>query len=208
MNPMDAALRGRRGSGLVWPLTAAMLVGVAAGMALPRPHELARAAQQPPTVQQPLPFPGAQPPPGENATDADAAADEADTEPAPPVATRTFEAPAAMVINFVQAGSTSSFETVMRRLIQSLDASEDPERRAQAAGWTMYRVREPGPNNNVTYVWLLNPAVAGANYAVPQLLNESLPEEVQQLYETYNQSFGVGQAPLNLDPVVLLPESR
>ncbi len=207
MRPMNTGRSSRRGSGSVWPIAVAMLVGVAAGMALPRPFESARAAQPPATGQQaapaPLPFPGAQPPAGAAVPD-----DRAETAPAPPVATQTFDAPAVLVGNFIEAASATGFEALSRRLVQGLAASEDPERRAQAAGWKMYRVRETATNNNTLFLWLLDPAVANANYAVPQLLNEVFPAEVQQLYEQYNQSFGVGQMLLSLDPVVLVEEPR
>lgn len=198
-----------------WTLTAVALAGVAAGMVLPRPLESARAAQpptaaQPPaSVPTPLPFPGAQPPSadGDAPSDDATAADDAETEPAPAIATRTFDAPAAMIINYVQSGSASGFEALTRQMVQALAASEDAEHRALAAGWTMYRVSEPpGPNNNAVYVWLFDPVVEDANYAVAQLLNQVFPEEVQSLYETYMQSFGMGQTPLELEPVVLVDD--
>ena len=149
----------------------------------------------------PAPFPGAPAPDAAPEEDA-----ESTEEPSPPVAVRTFEGPAAMVLNFVQADSANDFESSTRRLVEGLAASEDGEHQAQAAGWTMYRVTEPGPNNNTVYVWFLDPVVEDANYAVPQLLNEVYPAEVQQLYETYMQSFGIGQTPLNLEPVELVAD--
>ena len=198
-----------------WALTAVALAGVAVGMVLPRPLESARAAQPPTEAQQPasapapLPFPGAQPPSadGDAPSDDAAAADEAETEPAPAIATRTFDAPAAMIINYVQSGSGSGFEALTRRMVEALAASEDAEHRALAAGWTMYRVSEPpGPNNNAVYVWLFDPVVADANYAVAQLLNQVFPEEVQSLYESYMRFFGMGQTPLELEPVELVQD--
>lgn len=211
MLSMSTSPSRRLGAGLLLPIAAAMLAGVAVGMALPRPFESVRAAQPPADAQQtapvPLPFPGAQSPATDESAPADdVAAGEPETEPEPPIAMRRFEAPAAMVLNYVQAAGATGFEQNVRQLVQAMAASEDPERQGQAAGWTMYRAREPGPNNNAVYVWLLDPVVTNANYAVPQLLNEAFPEEVQQLYETYNQSFGFGQSFLNLDPVVLVPE--
>lgn len=212
-----------------WPLIAAVLVGMAIGNALPRPAGAVRAVQPPeaaPRSQAPR-FPGAQPPAaGQDAPAGDAAAadeagtdeadedetdedgadeDETDEDEAPPIATRTFEDPAGLVMNFVAASGASDFERITRQLVRAMAESEDPERQGQAAGWKMYRVREPGPNNNTVFVWLFDPVVAGANYAAPQLLNESFPEQVQQLYETFNESFGLGQVPLNLEPVELLP---
>lgn len=212
---MNSRRRGLGGFRFAWASTAAALAGVVAGMVSLGPFEPARAAQPPTAAQEepasspaPLPFPGAQPPTEENAPPDDAAAaGDTETEPAPPIATRTFDAPAAMIINYVQSGSASGFEALTRRMVEALAASEDEEHRALAAGWTMYRVSEPpGPNNNAVYVWLFDPVVADANYAVAQLLNQVFPEEVQQLYETYMQSFGMGQTPLELEPVELVEE--
>ena len=215
MYPMNNRRPGPGEFRLAWALTAAALAGVVAGMALPRPFESARAAQPPTAAQEPasapasLPFPGAQPPAtGESGSPDDAtAADDAETEPAPPIATRTFAAPAAMIINYVRSGSASGFESLTERLVAALAESEDAEHQALAAGWTMYRVSEPpGPNNNAVYVWLFDPVVEDANYAVAQLLNQVFPEEVQSLYETYMQSFGMGQTPLELEPVQLVED--
>ena len=218
---------GSLGRQAKWSLMiAAVLVGMVIGNALPRPFEALRAAQPPSDAAQPR-FPGAQPPvagqdaPADEAAAADEAgtdeagaaetadtetdADAEDEEEAPPIATRTFEDPAGLVMNFVAASGASDFERVTRQLVQAMAASEDPELQGQAAGWKMYRVREPGPNNNTVFVWLFDPVVTGANYAAPQLLNESFPEQVQQLYETFNESFGLGQVSLNLEPVELVP---
>ena len=114
---------------------------------------------------------------------------------------QTFEAPAGLILNYIRADRTAAFESVAGRLVGALAGSESPERRAQAAGWKMYRAQEPGPNGNVLYVWLIDPAVAGADYAAAGLLRETFPTEVQSLYETFNGAFGVGQALINLEPV-------
>ena len=195
MLSMNTGRSGRHG--FVLPIAAAMLAGVAVGLAIPRPFESASAAQQPPSTV------------GGAAGDDATAAGEIGTQPGPPIATRRFEAPAALIVSFVRPASAGSFETLSQRLVSALAASDNPQRRSQAAGWTMYRViEESGPNNNAVFLWFLDPTVANANYAVPQLLNEMFPAEVQQLYEGYVQSFGVGQMVLNLEPVVLVEEPR
>ena len=212
MRPIDTLRRDRGGSRFAWPLTVAALAGVAVGMVLPRPFESARAAQPPTAAQQPpptpLPFPGAQPPPTDDSAPPDdaTAAGDTETEPVPPIAARTFATPAAMVMNYVRSGSAEAFESLTRRMVEALAASEDAEHQALAAGWTMYRVADPGPNNNAVYVWLFDPVVENANYAVAQILNQLFPAEVQQLYETYMQSFGIGQTPLELEPVPLVAD--
>ena len=195
MLSMNTGRSGRHGFAL--PIAAAMLAGVAVGLAIPRPFESASAAQPPPSTV------------GGAAGDDATAAGEIETQPGPPIATRRFEAPAALIVSFVRPASAGSFETLSQRLVSALAASDNPQRRSQAAGWTMYRVvEESGPNNNAVFLWFLDPTVANANYAVPQLFNEMFPAEVQQLYEGYVQSFGVGQMVLNLEPVVLVEEPR
>ena len=212
MRPMNTRRLGLGGSRFALPLSAVALAGATVGMLLPRPFEPAHAARPPAAAERaapaPVRFAGAQPPPTDESALADdaAGAGDTETEPAPPIATRTFAGPAAMVINYVTSGSANGFEALTRRMVQALAASEDGQHQALAAGWTMYRVVEPGPNNNAVYVWLFDPVVPDANYAVPQLLNELFPAEVQQLYESYMQSFGMGQTPLELQPVELVAD--
>ena len=116
---------------------------------------------------------------------------------------RLFEAPAGMILNYVQSGSTSDYERVMSRLAAALTQSEDAERREQAAGWRVYRAEEPGLNGSVLYVSMVDPTVDEADYSVSQILNEAFPEEVQELYEAYIGAFvpGSGQILVNLEPV-------
>ncbi|MCY3842532.1 MAG: hypothetical protein OXH69_03210 [Acidobacteria bacterium] len=121
----------------------------------------------------------------------------------PPPPERTFDAPAGMILNYVQAGSTSDYERVVRRLAAALEQTEDAERREQAVGWRVYRAEEPGLNGSVLYVSMIDPAVADADYSVSQILNEAFPEEVQELYEAYIGAFlpGSGQILVNLELV-------
>ncbi len=114
---------------------------------------------------------------------------------------QTFDAPVGLVVSYVRPSGTADFESIMQRLLQALAEGEEPERQQQAEGWAIYKAQEPGPNNQAVYVWVLDPAVGGGDYSVPQVLAEAFPAEAQQLYETYRESFGAGQIWLNLDPV-------
>ena len=115
---------------------------------------------------------------------------------------KTLDEPVGMVFNYIEQDSTAAFEQVMTRLGQVMAESENPERVQQASGWKVYKAIEPGPNNNVLYVWFIDPTVPEADYSVAQILNEEIPNEVQGLYETFNDSFGLGQMPINLELVV------
>ena len=117
-------------------------------------------------------------------------------------AARTFSGGNGMMLNYVDAAKTADFEAVMHKLAEGLQNSDNPQRNQQAEGWKVYRAQEPGPNNSVLYVWFMDPAVSGADYAVSQILNEAFPGEVQGLYETFNGSFAGGQSMVNLDLVL------
>ena len=114
---------------------------------------------------------------------------------------KTLDEPVGMVFNYIEQDSAEAFEQVMARLGQVMAESENPERVQQASGWKVYKAIEPGPNNNVLYVWFIDPTVPNADYSVAQILNEEIPNEVQGLYETFNGSFGLGQMPINLELV-------
>ena len=124
-----------------------------------------------------------------------------DADPPPPE--RSFDSPAGMILNYVQAGNTPDYERVIRRLGAALAETEDEDRRAQAAGWRVYRAAEPGLNGSTLYVSVIDPAVEDADYSVSQILNEAFPAEVQELYEAYIGAFvpGSGQILVNLDLV-------
>ena len=76
------------------------------------------------------------------------------------------------------------------------------DRRQQAVGWKLYKATEPLDGGVLLYISVLDPVVPGADYWVPQILNEAFPTEVQALYETYAGTFADGQLLLNLIPVV------
>ena len=119
----------------------------------------------------------------------------------------TFEAPAGLILSYVKGEGSGDFERVMATLGEALAGSEDEERRELLSGWRLYRAREPGPEGEVLYVWLIDPAVAGADYAIPQLLGEALPHESQELFDAFSAAFGSGQALINLEPVEIVPAS-
>ena len=130
---------------------------------------------------------------------ADEPTDAAEAEPP----TGTFEAPAGLVLSYIKREGSGDFERVMTSLGAALAGSEDEALRELLAGWRLYRAQEPGPEGEVLYVWLIDPAVAGADYAVPELLGEALPHEAQALFDAFSEAFGSGQALINLEPVDL-----
>ena len=142
-------------------------------------------AQQAPSVGQPQTTPGA------------AVAGPA----APPVVARVFAAGAGLLFNVVRPDRVVDFEMVMGYLQSALEKSTDPTVRAQARGWRVFKAAEPGPNNTVIYVFLIDPTVAGADYGLGRILSDAYPEQIQDIWKLYTGSLAGGGSILNLAPV-------
>jgi hypothetical protein len=157
-------------------------------------------AQQP-TTQQPTQQPTTQQPttpapPGSPAVPAPVV-------PPAQLAARTFTAPTGMVFHAVRAERVVDFETVVGYLQSALEKSADPQVRAQAKGWRVFKATEPGPNGTVLYAFLLDPAVPAADYALGPILSDAYPDQIERIWKLYQGALaGPGsQTLLNLTPV-------
>lgn len=114
---------------------------------------------------------------------------------------RVFNSHTGLVFNYVTPGQGPAFESAMIRVSEALAVSEDLERRLQGASWKLYRAEESLDGEVLLYISVLSPVVSGADYWVPDILNEAFPTEVQELYQAYAGAFSDGQILMNLSPV-------
>jgi hypothetical protein len=113
--------------------------------------------------------------------------------------TRVFGADAGMVLNFIKADKTADFEAVMAKLKEALQKSEKPERKQQAMSWKVFKSPEPAAGGNALYVFMIDPAVKGADYTVSNILAEAFPpEQVNTLFKQYADAYAQGQNFVNL----------
>jgi hypothetical protein len=112
--------------------------------------------------------------------------------------TRVFANDAGLVLNFIKPDKTADFEAVMGKLKEALQKSSKPERKQQAATWKVFKSPEPAAGGNVLYVFVIDPAVKGADYTVSTILAEAFPQDVQTLYKQYAESYASGQNFVNL----------
>jgi hypothetical protein len=121
---------------------------------------------------------------------------------APPSAGRVFAAEQGIIFNAIRPDKVADFETVIAKLRKALETSKDPLRNQQGWSWKIFRAAEPGPNGSVLYVFVMDPAVKGADYGVAKILSEAYPNEVMELYRMYTGAFATaGQTLINLQPV-------
>src|SRR5882672_3808677 len=181
-----------------------MLLAIALSLAM----QTATTPQPPPPgalqPQQTTPLPGATPqtptappapvpPPGQSVV-------------SPPPLGRVFAAEQGLIFNAIRPDKVMDFETVIARLRAALANSKDPVRNQQGWGWKIFKAAEPGPNGSVLYVFVMDPAVKGADYGVAKILAEAYPTEIMDLYRMYTTAFATaGQTLINLQPVPSTP---
>jgi hypothetical protein len=135
--------------------------------------------------------PPAQPPPAQPPAAAAAA----------PTA-RTFASDGGMVLNFVKPDKTADFEAVIAKLKEALNKSEKPGRKEQAKSWKVFKSPDPAAGGNALYVFIIDPAIKGADYTVSNILAEAFPPaEVNELYKQYAAAYASGQNFVNLSLV-------
>ena len=177
-------------------LVATILVGVtASAQVTPTP-------QQPP--QQPAPQkPAPQPPAPGTSQQPGSPVVPAPVVPVNPAGARTFTGPTGIIFNAVRPERVVDFELVIGYLQAALEKSTNAQAREQAKGWRMFKATEPGPNGTVLYVFLMDPAVPNAEYALGPILSEAYPDQIEQIWKLYQGALaGAGsQTLLNLGPV-------
>lgn len=111
---------------------------------------------------------------------------------------RSFTSDAGIIFNTIKPEKAADFEMVMGKLKEALQLSQDPVRQEMAGSWKVFKSVEPGPSGNLLYIWIMDPAVSGADYTVSKILAEAFPEDVQDLYQRYSDAYASGQNLVNL----------
>jgi hypothetical protein len=117
---------------------------------------------------------------------------------------RVFGSDAAIMVKYIKPDKTADFEATIARLKEALERTDNPERRRQAATWKVFRAVESATNGDAVYVFLIDPAVKGADYAVSKILAEAFPAEAQSLNGRYTDSYSTGQNIVDLTLIASL----
>jgi len=133
-------------------------------------------------------------------------------------ASQVFGAPVGMIFHLLVQGQGTALESTMERVLEALTQHPDVERRVQADGWRLFEANDvwrlpdldadddEGAELDFVglnlYVTLVDPVLPGADYSVPEILNDAFPLQSQSLYDDYVAAYQEGQVWLNLSPVV------
>ena len=116
-------------------------------------------------------------------------------------AARVFGSDAGMVLNFIKPDKTADFEAVMAKLKEALQKSDKPERKQQAASWKVFKSPDPAANGNVLYVFVIDPAVKGADYTVVDDPGRGVPDRGAGALQAVRRRVRLGQNFVNLSLV-------
>jgi len=104
----------------------------------------------------------------------------------------------ALITILIKPDKAADFELVLSKLKDALNKSDKPERKQQAAGWTVLKATQPIQGSTV-YIMRIDPIVKGQEYDISRLISEVFPVEVKEIYEKYKEAF-VGRAIMYLAP--------
>jgi hypothetical protein len=114
---------------------------------------------------------------------------------------RVFPNDGGMVLNFIKPDKTADFELVITKLREALGKSDKPERKQQLDGWKIYKSPDPA-GANVLYVFVIDPAVKGADYQVSNIIAEGFPPaEANDILKKYAEAYAQGMNIVNLNVV-------
>ena len=162
------------------------------------------AAGQPAAPQsQTRPPAGQSTPPGQPPAGTAAATGQPTPPPPPAVpASRKFTSDGGMIFNVIKPDKTADFEAVMARVKEALGKSDNPKRKQMALSWRVFKGLESGPGGNYVYIFWFDPPVKDEDYQITSILGEAFPNELQDLWSKFQQSFVSGQTMLNLQQIV------
>ena len=100
----------------------------------------------------------------------------------------TIDSDAALITMLIKPDKTADFEFVLSKLKDALQKSEKPQRRAQAAGWHVFKSPQMVQGSAV-YVMRIDPVVKGEEYDITRLIAEVFPVEVQEIFVKYRDAF-------------------
>jgi hypothetical protein len=121
--------------------------------------------------------------------------------PPTPLGARVFTAPTGLIFNTVRPDRVVDFELVMGYLQEAFEKSTDARVREQAKGWQVFKATEPGPNNTVLYVFVIDPTVPGADYGLGRILADAYPDQIEKIWSLYTGSLAPSATLMNLTPV-------
>jgi len=129
--------------------------------------------------------------------------------PAPPATlpARSFTAPAGMLMIPVRSTRVADFDKFLGYVRDALAKTTDAGLREQARGWRFFKLAETGPNGDVLYALLAEPAVPCVDYGFLPILNAAIQDakQLEEVWNLYRNSVTNGGHLMNFVPLTDSP---
>lgn len=111
-----------------------------------------------------------------------------------------FNAPVGVLIQPVQATKVADFEKFLGYVREAIAASTDKTVAEQAKGWKFLKMAEVGPNKDVLFWFVLDPAVPCVDYAFGPILAAAIPDaaKLKEVWALFTGSVRGGPTLANL----------
>jgi hypothetical protein len=100
-----------------------------------------------------------------------------------------FPGGAGLVLNFVKADKAADWEAMIGKIVEGLKASENPQRKAQASAWKIFKASEQPVKEAILYFWALEGAPTDTEYSMVKILQELFPKEAAAMYKEYSDAY-------------------
>jgi hypothetical protein len=125
-----------------------------------------------------------------------AAAAQEKKPPTFPLPEKCQDCDVALLTILIRSDKTADFEMVLNKVKEALAKSEDPQRKQQATGWTVFKQTAPikqniggQPVEAVIYLMRIDPIVKGADYDLMRIIADVFPTEAQEIFPKYRDAF-------------------
>ena len=98
----------------------------------------------------------------------------------------------------IKPAALADYELVIRTVQEALSKDTDPQRKAAAKGWRVFKADEADPKGNAIYIHMLLPAVPNFDYRPSLLLDELVKDLAPDLLTKYQAAFAAPPTKLNL----------
>jgi hypothetical protein len=121
-------------------------------------------------------------------------------KPAPPAdpASSQFTSDVGLLLVTIKPTSLADYELVIRTVQEALAKDTDPQRRAAAKGWRVFKAAESDPKGNPIYIHVIMPTVPKFDYRPSLLLDELVKDLAPDLLTKYQDAFAAPPTKLNL----------
>ena len=98
----------------------------------------------------------------------------------------------------IKPTSLADYELAIRTVQEALAKDTDPQRKAAAKGWRVFKAAESDAKGNPIYIHVMMPAVPNFDYRPSLLLDELVKDLAPDLLTKYQDAFAAPPTKLNL----------